>query len=66
MTDKEIQDLCRDYVANGNIIIKYKQGYKTIRWCKDNDPAHEPRTTFGAFNKTNPLTHKRWSYHKNK
>ena len=66
MTDQEIQDLCRDYVANGNIIIKYKQGYKTIRWCKDNDPAHEPRATFGAFNKTNPHTKRRWSYHENK
>jgi len=66
MTDSEVATLVENYLRDGNYLHRVRQGHKTIRWCKDNDPAHEPRTTFGAFNKTNPLTHKRWSYHENK
>ena len=60
--------MCRDYVANGNRVIKYRAGYRSLspdqrRELNRLDP--QP-SAFGAYNKTNPHTHKRWSYHENK
>jgi len=68
MSDQELRALCAAYTANGNRVIKYKTGYRSLtptqrRELNRLDP--QP-TAFGAYNKTNPHTHRRWSYHENK
>ena len=61
MTRQQLQALYDDYVADGNLVIKYRSGYKTVKWTADNDPAHEPRTAFGSYRKTNPNVKRRFS-----
>jgi len=69
MTRQQLQSLYDDYVADGNLVIRYRSGYRALspskrqelnRYC---DPTP---TAYGSFNKTNPHTFKRWSYHENK
>ena len=65
-TPTDTAALVAAFHAAGYRTIRYKTGYKTIEWNRHNDPAHEPRAAFSSYNKTNPLTHKRWSHHENK
>jgi hypothetical protein len=61
MTRQQLQSLYDDYVADGNYVHRVRQGYKTIKWNADNDPAHEPRAAFSSHLKTNPHVKRRFS-----
>ena len=66
MTDSEVATLVEHYLRDGNYLHRVRQRQKTIRWCKDNDPAYEHLATFGSYNKTNPHTKRRWSSYENR
>jgi hypothetical protein len=69
MTPEQVTALCDTYIAQGNYVHRVRQGYRALspskrqelnRYC---DPTP---TAYGSYNKTNPHTFKRWSYHENK
>jgi hypothetical protein len=66
MTDSEVATLVEHYLRDGNYLHRVRQGHKTIRWCRDNDPAYEHRAIFGSYNKTNPHIKRRWSSYENR
>lgn len=64
MTRQQLQALCDDYVADGNLVIKYRSGYRALsptkrqelnRYC---DPTP---TAYSSHLKTNPHVKRRFS-----
>ena len=68
MTDSEVATLVEQYLRNGNYLHRVKHGYRSLspdqrRELNRLDP--QP-SAFGAYNKTDPHTYKRFSYYENK
>jgi hypothetical protein len=68
MTDSEVATLVEHYLRDGNRLIKYRAGYRSLspdtrRELNRLDP--QP-SAFGSYNKTNPHTKRRWSSYENK
>jgi hypothetical protein len=53
----KLNDLMRsyhDYLRDGGYVQRIRDGYKSVRWTRENDPSYEPKLAYSSVAKSRP------------